>query len=145
MIEFKENDIKNTENNLNIQNKPKKTYQKNEVDLIGTVIERQKYKVYRHHWNCKKLEEKNEQDKFLWECDKGCFYGNENCRLFINCENKPEVKVILCYKDKIEKYGTKKVWDGILNKEYIDKRFLFTCHLYSRDYKLINWKELPKK
>ena len=70
------------------------------------------------------------------------YKGQKYYELLINCENKPQVNKLFAYQSKIE---TEKIWQDILNSNYIDKRYLFYCKNYMGNYRIINWKELNKQ
>ena len=67
------------------------------------------------------------------------YKGQTYYDLVITCENKPLVKNIKAYQNKIEK---EKIWKDILESNYLDKRYLFYCKNYMGNYWLTDWKEL---
>lgn len=79
----------------------------------------------------------------------GKWAGDVFYRLKITCENRPEVKVVKAFKDKIGtagKVSQEEIWRTIEKTDYADKRYIFYCH--RKDiihYALVGWKELEIK
>lgn len=75
--------------------------------------------------------------------------GNTFYRLNITCENKPEIRQVKVFKDKIGTYGDisqEEIWNVVVNSDYADRRYIFYCH--RKDiihYALVGWKELENK
>ncbi|KLL03516.1 MAG: hypothetical protein MRERV_39c022 [Mycoplasmataceae bacterium RV_VA103A] len=75
--------------------------------------------------------------------------GDTFYRLNITCENRPEVKQVKVFKDKVGTYGgvsQEEIWKAVVNSDYADKRYIFYCH--RKDiihYALVGWKELEIK
>jgi hypothetical protein len=75
-------------------------------------------------------------EKKTHQAKKGTKYeGTHYYSLLITCENKPQVKKIFVFKDKLEK---EQIWKDIEEAQYIRKEFVFFCKNYMGNYRLID-------
>lgn len=80
-------------------------------ELIGRIIDKDQEKVY-----------------------TGKYAGSHYYKLNVLIENK-EVKVLFAFQDFIEQ---EKIWQDIIESNYIDKRYLFYCERRRNGYALKN-------
>jgi len=73
--------------------------------------------------------------------DKNYNTGETIYRLQVKLENNDQIKEFRIYENKTDKL----VWKGVINNEYISKRYLFTCDKIAHIFRLLKWKELPKE
>lgn len=65
----------------------------------------------------------------------GIYYWN----LAVQIDNKPVIKFIKCFPDKLE---NQTIWKAIEKKKSLGKRYTFHCRNWKGHYYLINWEKL---
>ncbi|WNE40352.1 MAG: hypothetical protein GBAus27B_000419 [Mycoplasmataceae bacterium] len=88
----------------------------NNLLVTGLILGNKKTKIYNHWPNCSPA-----------NCQVGCRYGKETYKLKVKLENDP-IKIISIFLDKLTQPD--KILTTLKSKDYIDKRYLFTCLEY---------------
>ena len=67
-------------------------------------------------------------------------YQQHFYQLNITCQNKPEIKKIFAFKDKLT---NPLIWKELeQNGSLLSQRYLFSCRNYQGSYYLVDWEEL---
>ena len=99
--------------------------------LTGSILESQKTKVYNHWPSCSPP-----------NCQTGCRFHQEFHKLKVKIDYKP-IKFISAFADKLS--NKEKIFKVLENKQFLDKRYAFTCATHYSNYHLIDWEELSSK
>ncbi|KLL02630.1 MAG: hypothetical protein MRERV_83c005 [Mycoplasmataceae bacterium RV_VA103A] len=103
----------------------------NNQQLVGSILEAKKTKVYNHWPNCSPP-----------TCQSGCRYHKPLHKLKVKIEHKP-IKSISVFTDKLVQPD--KILPVLESSKFVDKRYRFICSNYYGNYQLIDWEELPSK
>lgn len=74
--------------------------------------------------------------------------GKKSYQLLVEVDERPEVKKVYAYLDKLGltgQDGQEKMWKDIEESNYADKRYLFYYQFENKSYCLVGWKELERR